>query len=74
MLYVASPPAGGAIETHFYLAREASALRTTYLFIALLAGSEGSFIPRNDTANAFICIASCENAITSRKLIKSDIV
>ena len=67
MLYVASPPAGGAIETHVHLERELSALRMTYLLIALLARRKGSFIPMNDIDNAFIWIASCENAITSKK-------
>jgi hypothetical protein len=67
MLYVASPPAGGAIVTHVHLERELSALRVTYLLIALLARSEGLFIPMNDIDNAFSWIASCENAITSKK-------
>ncbi len=47
MLYVARPPAGASILTHFYLAKSL-ALRTTYFYIALLAGKLGSFVPRND--------------------------
>jgi len=68
MLYVARPPTGALIMTHFYLA-ESKVLRTTYFYIALLAGKSESFVPRNDIViPAFILIASCEYAIASTKL------
>ena len=73
MLNVARPPAGGEIATHLFRA-ESSALRTTYFWIALLTVKFGLLVPRDDTDNAFIWMASCENAIISKKLKNSDVV
>jgi hypothetical protein len=67
MLNVAGPTTGGEIFTHL-LRTESSARRKTLFCIAFLSVEPELLVPRNDTDDAFIWMASCENAIISIKL------